>query len=144
MLDLLIWNTRPICDGTVLCCAVVNFFVLIIRFTNSVEPALYWHLSLGCQLSGNGSQVKWTERSRFVRCSFFWARCVRFKVNCVFNSTHHHLLVYLCSARRPPRCYVPSLLIGSCWSKLDRKSINCVPLASLLVDIKKNVFWAQS
>ena len=40
-------------------------------------------------------------------------------------------------------CYGVSLLIGLCWSEPDSKSINCIPPASVLVDIK-NVFWAQS
>lgn len=124
MLHFLKWHTRYICNSTVCCCD--SFFVLIIRFSNSVKSGLHWYLSFGCQLSGNASQENSTEHGRFMWCYLFWASCMRYGVNpCVFHSTHHHLLVYLCPACRPPAvllCTEPpdrTMLIQA-WQQINK------------------------
>lgn len=125
--------------------AVIHFFVLIIWFTNSFKS---WYLSTYCYLSlGLVVQAKWTQRSTadlWDATSFEPAAWDMGSVP-VFSTVHIIICWSICAllAVHLLCCYVPSLLIGPCWSKPDSKSINCIPPASVMVDIK-NVFWAQS
>lgn len=63
----------------------------------------------------------------------------------VFHSPHHHLLVYLCSARRPPSVFLCTeppdrTMLIQVWQQINK-------LYSLSISVggyKKNVFWAKS
>lgn len=144
MLSFSIWNTRMIYNSAV-CCCCDSISYWLSDFQTKVKSGLHWYLSLGCQLSGNASQVNPTEHGRFVGCCFFWASCMICGVNlCVFHSTHHHLLVYLCSACRPPPVLLCTKLpdrtmLIQAWQQINK-------MYSLSIGVggyKKNVFWAQ-
>lgn len=99
-------------------------------------------------------QAKWTRRSMadLWDAASFEPAAWYVGSTSVFSTVHIIIYLFICALLAVHRlcCYVPSFLIGPCWSKPDSKSIKCIPLASVLVDIKKMSFelsvgtWKES
>lgn len=124
-------NKDQICRSTVFCCDL--FFVPIIWFIISVESPLRWHLSFGCQLSGNGSQGKLNGAQQVWLMPLLLSQLHEIWGQPQYSSSFAVLFVPTLS---PSSCAViPDLLIGPRWSTLDKKSIDCITLTSMLVDI---------
>lgn len=85
------------------CAPVIHFLYWsydLLTQSNQILTDIY-HSAANCL----GVQAKWTQRSTADLCdatSFEPAAWDMGSTPCVFHSTHHHLLVYLCSARHPP------------------------------------------